>query len=89
MKLRSELVLRQLGDEYVIVDSCKGVMDLSKVYTLNETAAFLWKELHVRDFDYSDIVELLLERYDVEKEQAESDAKDLMRKFKKINNVED
>jgi len=89
MKLRSELVLRQLGDEHVIVDSCKGVVDLSKVYTLNETAAFLWKELQGRDFDYSDIVELLLERYDVEKEHAESDAKDLMRKFEKINNVED
>jgi len=88
MKLREGLILRQLGDEYVIVDSCKGVMDFSKVYTLNETAAFLWRELQGRDFDHSEIVKLLLEKYDVEKGHAERDAKSLIQKFEKINNVE-
>jgi len=87
MKLREELVLRQLGDDCVIVDSCRGVMDFSKVYTLNETAAFLWKELHGRDFSHADMVELLLDKYNVEKELAESDAKYLMQEFEKINNV--
>ncbi len=40
MKLREDLMLRHLGDEYVIIDPEQDMVDMSKVYTLNETAAF-------------------------------------------------
>ena len=34
-------MLRHLGDEYVIIDPEQDMIDMSKVYTLNETAAFM------------------------------------------------
>jgi len=88
MRIRKDLVLRQLGDDYVVVDSCKGIMDFSKVYTLNETATFLWKNLIDKEFDFVDVVDLMLEKYDVDREQAEIDAKKIMQDFEKINNAE-
>lgn len=48
MKLREDLMLRHLGDEYVIIDPERDMVDMSKVYTLNETAAFCGKNFRVK-----------------------------------------
>jgi hypothetical protein len=45
MKLRTDLILRHLGNEYIVVDPGQDMVDMSKVFTLNEVAAFLWREL--------------------------------------------
>ncbi|WP_118195431.1 PqqD family protein [Albibacterium indicum] len=83
MRLRDDLMLRHLGDDHVIVDPGQEMVDMSKVYTLNETAAFLWNELHGKDFSEADIVKLLMENYDVDIELAEKDTKQLLTDFKK------
>lgn len=66
MRLREGLVLRKIGEDYVIVDPGKGMIDLSKVFTLNETAAWLWEEIKERDFDIDTLVSLVKEEYDVD-----------------------
>jgi hypothetical protein len=43
------------------------------VYTLNESLAWLWEELKGIDFTENSVADLLVERYDVEKEQALKD----------------
>ncbi|WP_236537037.1 PqqD family protein [Sphingobacterium composti Ten et al. 2007 non Yoo et al. 2007] len=58
--------MRKVGDDYVIVAPEQGMVDLSKVYSLNETAAWLWDELDGKDFVVSDMVELVRNQYDVE-----------------------
>lgn len=81
MRLRSDLVLRQVVNEYMIVDPGQGMIDLSKVYTLNETATVLWKRLQNRDFTESDVVEVLLDYYDVPVSTARADAQRLIKSF--------
>lgn len=83
MKLREDLMLRHLGDEYVIIDPEQDMIDMSKVYTLNETAAFLWKELQGKEFSVETVTEVLLTYYNVDHSIAEKDAQRLVQDFEK------
>lgn len=83
MKLRSDLVLRTIGSDHLIVDPSQGMVDLSTVYTLNSTAAWLWEQLKGKEFNIDSIVELLCENYDVDMDQAKSDAEILLQDFQK------
>ena len=84
MKLRSDLVLRTIGSDHLIVDPSQDMVDLSTVYTLNSSAAWLWEQLKEEDeFDLARVVELLCEHYDVTAEQAQSDAAVLLQDFEK------
>ena len=79
--LRQDLVLRKVGDDYIMVDPGQGMVDLSKVHTLNETAAWLWENLTGKDVTAELVADLLCERYEVTQEQAASDARALMQEF--------
>lgn len=79
MKLKKELILRHIGREYVIVDPGQDTVDMASVYTLNEVAAWLWQQLEGEDFTHLDMVDLLMSRYDVERQQAEKDVEKLVK----------
>jgi len=81
MKLRSDLILRKMGDEYVIVDPSQDVVDMSKVFTLNETAALVWQKLNDLEFTESTITDILVEHYEVDHHQALTDATLLVNQF--------
>ena len=88
MKLRHDLVLRKVGDDYIMVDPSQGMVDLSKVHTLNETAAWLWEQLTGKEVNVEQVAALLCERYDVSPEQAAADAEALVQEFEKAGLLE-
>lgn len=91
MKLRKDLILRQVGEDFVIVEPDQGVMDFSKVFTLNNSAAWLWDKLQGIEFESQDIFNLLLEEYEVSSNQYESiekDVKKLIADFEHYNLLE-
>ncbi len=81
MRVKRELVLRQIGNDYIIVEPEQDQVDLSKVYTLNETAAWLWHQLQGRDFTPEIMVKLLREEYEVSAELASRDVARLVEVF--------
>jgi len=83
MKLRSDLVLRTIGSDHLIVDPSQDMVDLSTVYTLNSSAAWLWEQLKGKEFNIDSIVDLLCENYNVDIDQAKSDAEILLQDFQK------
>ncbi|MDH5828658.1 PqqD family protein [Sphingobacterium sp. SG20118] len=83
MKLRSDLVLRTIGTDHMIVDPGQEMVDLSTVYTLNDSAAWLWEQLQGVDFTNTAIVELLCQQYEVTEQQALADAETLIKDFEK------
>lgn len=88
MRLRKDLEVRQVGEDYVIIEPDQGMMDFSKVYTLNETAAWLWNSLKNKDFTVDDVVKLLMEEYELtdnDHKTVEADAENLIAIFKKNN----
>lgn len=82
MRLKDDLILRHIGDDYIIVEPGQDQIDLSKVFTLNESAAWLWEKFKGRDFSLTDVVEALLERYEVDRDTAEKDAAGLLELFR-------
>lgn len=78
MRLKQNLVLRHIGNDYVIIEPDKGVVDMANVFTLNETAAWLWKQLESKTFSTDVVAELLLQQYNIDVDKADGDAKQLV-----------
>jgi hypothetical protein len=83
MKLKEDLVLRHLGEDHIIVDPGQDMVDLSKVFTLNDSAAWLWEKLSGQEFSDQTVVALLSEQYSISYAQATADAQTLIENFKK------
>ena len=83
MKLKDGLTLRKLAGEYIIVQPELGQQDMTKVFTLNEVSAFLWEHMLGKEFTKEDLVQLLLENYDVTEEVASQDVAALLASFSK------
>ncbi|MBB6130778.1 PqqD family protein [Mucilaginibacter lappiensis] len=79
MRLKSELILRQLGDDYVIVEPEQDMVDFSRVYTLNESAAWVWSQLQSEEFTLETVVNILWSRYNLNQLQKEQIAADALK----------
>ena len=82
MRLRSDLKLRKIGVEYLIVEPGNGTTDLSKVYSLNQTAAWLWNELQDKEFTVEDVAQILIEKYHINPRTAYIDGDKILNSFK-------
>ena len=80
MRVKEDLVLNKVVDEYVVVaknpDVFKGILKL------NETGAFIFKIMQ-QDIAADKIIEKITEEYDVSKEKAEVDLNEF------INHLDD
>jgi hypothetical protein len=66
------VVTRKTGNEYVLVPITNNIADMNSVYTLNETGAFIWEQIDGKR-DVEEIISMLTEEYDIDKQKAESD----------------
>ena len=65
MRIKEGFELRDIAGQQVVQAFGLENIDYSKLIILNETAAYLWRELEGRDFTETDCVELLRKEYDV------------------------
>ena len=72
LKLDNEYVLRQIGDDYIIVPVGETVLNFNGMITVNETGASLWEEL-VKGTSKEGLLQTLMETYEVTREEAERD----------------
>lgn len=66
MRLKANLHLRKIGNLYMIVDATSGCVNLTNVFTLNPTAAWLWQQAAGKDFTTEELARLLCDKYEVE-----------------------
>ena len=64
MKLKDGFILREVAGQTVVLP-VGGDLDLNMMITLNETGAFLWKQLE-NENDEAGLVAALLAEYDVD-----------------------
>lgn len=81
MKIKDGFVLRNIGDNYMVVGEGLARIDFNKIISLNSTAVFLWKAVQGRDFDAETLRDLLLGEYDVDEATALRDATALLEKW--------
>lgn len=75
IKDRQIIKLRKMGSRYMIVNPSSSVINMTDVYTLNESAAFLLgKCLECESFEVNDLASWLVDEYGIDSELAFSDA---------------
>ncbi|MEG1587495.1 MAG: PqqD family protein, partial [Bacteroidales bacterium] len=70
---------------YVVVAQGIEYTDFSKVISLNESGACLWKELEGKEFTVSDIVTLLMDYYIVDEATALRDGEAFFHSMKQAH----
>lgn len=84
MQLKPNLKLRKLGPMYMVVDANTKEVDTTRVYTLNDTAAWLWERAAEGDFTIDSLTALLCEEYDVAPDVARHDVEELLNEWKEL-----
>lgn len=74
MRIKEGFKLRSLGKEHVVTCENVNLINFNKVISLNSSATYLWESVQGRDFTADDLTDLLLQKYDVEREVAAKDA---------------
>ncbi len=77
MKIKEGFILRSICGEYIVVGEGLAQVNFNKMLSLNESAAYLWKAVEGKDFTQEDLVNLLLDKYEVSQEQAAADVEKL------------
>jgi len=80
--------LRNIAGEYVVVPIGKNSINFKAMMSLNETAAFLWKKLET-EISKEELVDNLVEEYDVSKEKAEKDVDNFISMLKEHKIIEE
>jgi len=88
MKTKTGFHLRNVLGENVIVAEGIENIDFSKIISMNETAADLWKQFENKDFTEADMVSYLLEEYEVDKATAEVDVKAIIKQWLEAGIIE-
>ncbi len=84
MKLKQEFVLRQVAGENLLIPVA-GLNDTFRgIITLNETGTFIWKQMESGK-EEPEIVEALLEEYEVSAEQAAKNVADFCENFRRLD----
>ncbi len=89
MKTIEGFRMRKLGKEHIIVGEGIEQVNFNKMIALNETAAYLWSSFEGgKEFTVEQLADLLLERYEIDRELALRDCAEITEKWIETGIVE-
>ncbi len=88
MKAKNGFNLRTVCGENIVVAEGEENIDFSNIISMNESSAYLWKNIQGKDFEVKDLVDLLIKMYDVDVETATHDAQVLVDQWKQAEIIE-
>ena len=77
MKIKEGFILREMCGENIVAAEGLEHINFNKLISLNESAAYLWKELCGKEFSTEEMAELLIACYGIDKELAMKDSANL------------
>ena len=90
MKAKKGFNLREVCGEQIIVAEGKENIDFSNIISMNESAAYLWRNVQqMESFGVEDLSRLLTDQYEVSEEVALNDARELIRKWMEAGIISD
>lgn len=87
MKIKEGFILRQIAGEDIVVPIGNNIADFNGVIRLNESAAFLWRELQ-SEISKNDLVNKLKSEYEIGEELATKDVEDFIKILEENNALE-
>lgn len=88
MKAKNGFNLRTVCGENILVAEGEENIDFSNIISMNESSAYLWNSIQGKDFEVKDLVNLLIELYEVDEETATRDARLLVDQWKQAEIIE-
>lgn len=87
MKVKSDYVLREVADQFIVVPTGASSVDFNGIITLNKSGAELFKLLEV-ERTQNELIQFLLEGYHVSKEKALMDVEAFIEKLERNHILE-
>ena len=87
MKIKNDLVVRQVAGTWVVLPTNSDVLDFDGMLTLNETGLMLWRLLE-NGSSPEDMALALTQEYEVDREQALADVGEFVETLKKAGCIE-
>ncbi len=88
MKLKNEFEIVHVADEHILIPIGKQKEDFKGVVVLNEAAAFLLEEMK-QDITVDDMVQLLIDKYDVDTSKAKEDIERILESISELGLLAD
>ena len=80
MKIEKEYVLREIAGDHIIIPVGTTVLEFNGLITVNEVGVLLWKMLQ-EEVTMEELVQAVLNEYDVEEEVARNDIQEFVEKL--------
>lgn len=87
MKVKSDYVLREVADQYIVVPTGASSVDFNGIITLNKSGSRLFKQLE-NDTTKDELISFLLDTYDVSNQKAKEDVDVFIDKLERNNILE-
>lgn len=87
MKIKEGYVLRSVAGSNVVVPTGRRTLDLNGMITLNDTGAFIWRQL-MNETDQAQIVSAILETYEVDEARANECVAAFLEKLRAVGCLE-
>ena len=81
MRVKKGFTLRTICGESILLAEGKENIDFTKIISMNETAAYLWKNVEGKEFDSDTLMSLLINEYEVDDATANKDAKNIAKQW--------
>lgn len=88
MLLKKGFMLKKILDDYIVVPTGDNIVDFSVAVSLNETGAFLWKQLE-SEKTFEELVAALSSEYEVSPSDVECDVSEFLELLKTHNFLEE
>lgn len=88
MKIKSGFELQNFMGEHLIMAYGKQNINFNKVVHLNDSGAYLFNALLGKDFTIDDMVQLLLDEYEVEEATARADSQKVVEQWHEVGFLE-
>ena len=88
MKINERFVLRQVADAWVVIPLSSSAVDFDGMITMNESGAFLWRQLE-QGSTRENLVDALTGEYNVSREEALADIDAFLASLNKVGCVEE
>ena len=88
MKVKTDYILRQVMEYYVVIGVGEAVYVPNEIMSLNETGAFLWRLLE-KGTDEKELTDSIVHEYDVNNEIASSDVAAFLDELRKKDLIEE
>lgn len=74
MRIKEQFKVREMAGEHVVIMQGSHGKDLTRIISLNESALYLWKAIHGKEFTTESVATLLADHYGIDNEIAMHDA---------------